>query len=246
MQDHNTRAKLIHEKLKEEFAKLGLDPAEVVQYFTEDLDHLNRIYAGLLKFTQKYLEHQSKELMELTGDPFPPVFPGISPDSDWYRFERWVRGESVRETIKAQLPDSLTIKASSELTDDELPEAINSILKAMADKGFYVDLKDIPDRLFYEYVLDWIEEEHELCPGGGWHLDGCTGYCPGCIQRPWCDVGKSSVWPEDEDEGKMTLPEELKNYVSSSKYSLPIMLKEESENPRDYFNEEEDSFISEN
>ena len=243
MQDHQTRARLVHEKLKEAFAKLGLDPAELIQFHPEDLESKNRLYAKLLVFTKKYLQHQSREVMELTNDAFPPVYPFISPESDWYRFERWIRGESVRETIRTQLPDTLIIKPSKELTEDELPQAIISLTKALAAKGFYVELQKIPDRLFYEYILDWIEEEHELCPGGEWHLDGCTGYCPGCIQRAWCEVGHSSVWREDEDEGKMVLPEEVGHYVSASRYSLAIMLKEEKENPDTFWDEDDDDLI---
>lgn len=238
MQDQNTRAKLIQKKIKEAFAKIGLDPDELIEYFPQDLEAKNRFYAGLLEFTKKYLKHQSREVMELTDDPFPPVYPFISPESDWYRFERWVRGESVRETIRAQLPEKFIIRPSLEVPDTELAAAISALKEVLAKKGFYVELQEIPDRLYYEYILDWIEEEHELCPGGGWHLDGCTGYCPGCVQRPWCETGQICIWPEDEDEGRMVIPKELKHYVSSSKHSLSIMMKADMENGENLWSQE--------
>ena len=227
MQDHNTRSMVVYENLITEFIELGLDPEELIQFNPEKLEYKNRLLLDLLRFTKKYLQHRSRKVMELTDDPFPPIFPFISPESDWYRFERWVRGQSVRETIRAQLPETLDIKTSGDLSEEELPGAINDLTTALASKGFYVDLKDIPDRLYYEYILDWIEEEHELSPEGGWHLDGCTGYCPGCVQRPWCDTGLENVWPEDEDAGMMALPEKLKNYLSASPVSLAVMLRDE-------------------
>jgi hypothetical protein len=227
MQDHNIDPMVAYENLITAFFLLGLDPEELIQFNPQKIEYKNRMLADLLRFTKKYLNHKNRQVMELTGDPFPPIFPFFSPESDWFRFERWIRGESVRVTIRELLPDSLQIKPSEQLSDEELTDAINELTTAMASKGFYINLKDIPDRLYYEYILDCIEEEHDHCPDDGWHFDGCSGYCPGCVQRPWCDTGLERVWPEDEDAGMMALPEELKDYVSASPVSLEVLLRDD-------------------
>jgi len=57
-----------------------------------------------------------------------------------------------------------------------------------------------------------------------WHLDGCTGYCPECFQRPWCEQGCDSCWKEDKEAGCSVFPDSVKRYVSVSPMSLAILL----------------------
>jgi len=59
--------------------------------------------------------------------------------------------------------------------------------------------------------------------GGGWFFDGCSGDCPGCFQRPWCNTGNSAFCSEDGEAGKMHLIDELKDYVSASPQSLRML-----------------------
>lgn len=239
MQDKNIRALLENQRLYQEFKHLDLDPDEIWEYDTEDLELKNNQLKYLLGFTRSYLKHCSRQVMEISGFMFPPVYPGISPESDWYRFERWTRGESVRETIRAQLPEEFEVRPAEHLSDEALPAELDRLIDALAEKGYYVDLHQLPDRLVYESVLEWIGEEIELCPNGGWHLDGCTGYCPDCIQRPWCDTGQKICWPEDEDAGMMHLPDAVKKYVSASPVSLTLLLRDEVREDEDDFEYDE-------
>ena len=43
-------------------------------------------------------------------------------------------------------------------------------------------------------------------------LDACSYYCPGCVQRPWCDAGLFDSWPEDEQAGEIVMPEEVEPF----------------------------------
>ena len=94
----------------------------------------------------------------------------------------------------------------------------------------------IPPKVVYQYIWDTLQEVFEISStsgGGGWFIDGCSGYCPGCFQRPWCETGLTGYWPEDKKAGKMELPEEIKEYVSASSVSLDIL--KEYEDPEEEY-----------
>ena len=92
--------------LKQEFKFLGLDLAEVMEFSPLDLDLENLRLENLLDFVHRYRKHGSREAME--GEfLFPPIFPGIDPDSDWYRFELWMEGKPTRMTLADQLPKKI-------------------------------------------------------------------------------------------------------------------------------------------
>ncbi|HFA52143.1 MAG TPA: hypothetical protein ENJ95_24260 [Bacteroidetes bacterium] len=213
---------------KKEFELLGLDLAEVFEFTPLDLDLENSRLEHLLDFVKKYQQYGSQEVMELVEGRFcfPPIFPGISPESDWHRFKLWLNGEVTRKTIEEQLPTAFEVKDPSIVPDEELETELERLLDAVFSAGYGIALNEgIPPRIVYGQVLEWIGHTVELSSpdGGGWTFDGCTGYCPGCFQRPWCETGHSSCWPEDEKAGKMQLPGELKDYVSASPQSLDIL-----------------------
>ncbi len=99
--------------------------------------------------------------------------------------------------------------------------------------GFGSDLKEgLPPKILYNYLWETLDEIFELDSEGGWHLDGCSGYCPGCFQRPWCDSGLEICWPEDEEAGEMSFPDSLREFVSASPVSLDLLLEyKEDEDP---------------
>jgi len=72
-------------------------------------------------------------------------------------------------------------------------------------------------------LLGVLDEEFDLLDTGWWHVDGCSGYCPDCFQRPWCEFGIQSRWQEDEKLGKMFLTESVRRYVPASPQSLAIL-----------------------
>lgn len=70
----------------------------------------------------------------------------------------------------------------------------------MEGANFSIDLVEgVPARFAYSIVREVLEDEFEFIAGGCWHIDGCSGYCPGCLQRPWCEFGGNSCWREDEE-----------------------------------------------
>ena len=223
--------------LKQEFKFLGLDLAEIMEFSPFDLDLENRRLENLLDFVNRYRKHGSREVMELIEGKFlfPPVFPGIDPESDWYRFELWLQGQPTRMTLAEQLPKTFVLKKPQELSDEEIGTALEQLEEALYEAGYGVSLNaGIPARLVYEYLVESLGETFELDPGGGWYLDGCGGYCPGCFQRPWCDTGESCCWPEDEEAGKMSLIEALNPYISASPRSLEILQRLQAESDAEF------------
>lgn len=227
MKKENIEHVLENQRLKKEFEILNLDPSPIFEYTPDNLELENRRLEYLLEFTKKYLESESQKVMESLNMPFPPVMPGISPDSDWYRFKLWLQGEPVRKPLEEQLPKSFRVKRLEEIQEGELENELELLIDAMGRSGFGVSInEDVPTKVFYQELLSWLSETKELFDknsGGMLVYDGCSGYCPGCFQRPWCESGTTSCWTEDEEAGKMDLIDELKEFVSPSPQSLSIL-----------------------
>lgn len=224
-------------ELKQQFKRQGLDLNEVMEFSPFDLDLENRRLESLLDFVVRYNKCGSQQTMELIeGDfVFPPIFPGISPENDWYRFELWLQGLPTRTTMIKQLPKGFVLKSPEELTDEEIGPEFDHLVETLDNLGYGISLQEgIPPRLVYENLLEHLGEDFEFNPGGGWCYDGCSGYCPGCFQRPWCETGSSSCWTEDEEAGKMYLIEPLNRFVSASPQSLEILQKFQAEEDADF------------
>jgi len=222
MSKNDAEVYIENQRLKRAFEQLNLPLDDVFSFVPYNLEIENRRLANLLDFTQQYLKHRSRKVMELSNQPFAPVFPSISPENDWLRFEKWINGEPTIQKIKDRLPKDYAIIPSSDLTDEALEVELRKIEKLLAETGYFIGLqKDIPLRLSYQMILDSLDDEDMM--GEGWHNDGCDGYCPGCQQRPWCDTGQDLCWTEDEEAGKMAFPEELDEFVSASPISLFLL-----------------------
>ena len=219
--------------LKHAFQQLNLDLEEVMEFTPFDLDLENRRLKGLLRFVQAYQKYGSQQAMEAMEGPylFPPIHPGLSPESDWYRFELWLEGKPTRLTLSEQLPKTFKLKSLDGLSESEVTETLEQLAKAISEVGYGISLHEgIPPRLVYDFLVETLGETFELSSGnGGWHLDGCSGYCPDCFQRPWCETGSSSCWPEDEEAGKMCLVADVRPFVSASPQSLQILQRIQAE-----------------
>ena len=224
MNSKNIDTYLENHSLKSEFKIRNLDLDQIWQPTPDDLELENQQLRHLLDWVEKYEESRDRKKMEQQGYLYPPLSFDIDPDSDWLRFERWMAGKSIRGKLRNFLPKNVKVRNADDLTDDEVMVELEKLIEALAKLHFSVDLKDdLPPRLIYEDVMDMLEDEFDLVVGGWWHLDGCTGYCPDCLQRPWCEQGCSSCWNEDKEAGYMVFPDAAKKYVSPSPASLEIL-----------------------
>lgn len=211
--------------LKREFKLLGLQLDQVMEFTPFDLDLENRRLEYLLEFVRKYEEcGRHQETMYLLDYPFPPIFPGISPESDWYRFDLWLEGKPLVLSLWDQIGLEPPGKDPEQMSDEEVEAGLERILVAVdqADMGIGL-VNELPPYVTYLMLVEYLAEDHDRIGGGGWVFDGCSGYCPDCLQRPWCETGNSSCWSEDEEAGAMYLREELKKFVSPSPRSLEIL-----------------------
>ena len=216
--------------LKRAFGKIGLDPEPVLELSPLDLDLENRRLESLLLFVKKYKNYGNRAAMESIEGPccWPPVFPGLGPEADWVMFERWMDGKPVREPIMNQFSLHEKFRPAGELNDMEIEAELERLIKHIHETGNGVSLNDIPARLAYAEIMKWAGEDAEVI-GGGWFFDGCSGSCPDCFQRPWCDTGLECCWREDDEAGKIVFIDELKNYVSASPQSYHIIRKLQDE-----------------
>jgi len=220
---------LENESLKKEFALHNLDLSQIFTPTPGELEYENRRLKHLLDWVEKYNELGNRKKMEIEGYEFPPVG-NISPDNDWYIFESWINGLPIRKKYKEKLPRKYVLKNPGDLDEEEIIHEAQKLVEALEELGTSITLNDgVPARLVYMYLLETLDEENEMLIEGGWTLDGCSGYCPGCFQRPWCEQGGSSYWTEDEEAGKMFLIDSVKKYVSSSSVSLKILQKLQAE-----------------
>lgn len=210
--------------LRKAFKKLKLNVEAVIDAKPFDIKLENKRLEVLLDFVEKYHTCQDRDTMQLLGMPFPPIYPQISPESDWYRFELWLQGKAIRKKLADQLPQDHYLISPDDLPDHLLESECTKLIDMLNELGFSIALvNEIPDKLLYHFLYETLQESFDLDSEGGWVLDGCSGYCPGCIQRPWCDTGGENAWLEDEEIGKMHLPPELEDFVSASPQSLQIL-----------------------
>lgn len=225
MNSKNIDTFLENQSLKSEFQFRSLDLYQIWQPTPDDLELENRQLRDLLEWVDRYQElGRNRKKMEADGYLFPPISFDIDPDSDWLRFERWLAGKTIRGKLRDFLPKNFVIKRPEALADEEIEKELEKLITALAKLHFAVDFIDeLPPRLVYEQVIETLEDEFDLIADGWWHLDSCTGYCPGCVRRPWCEQGCNSCWDEDEAAGYMIVPENVKRFVTSSPVSLTIL-----------------------
>ncbi len=226
---------LENKSLKKEFEIRNLDLSQILCPSPDDLELENIQLRHLLDWVQKYSECHDRKKMEAEGYEFPPIAPCISPENDWYIFERWMNGLPVHSKYKGLLPKNIVIKSPEELNDEEIHVELQKLTNAFEESGNSIGLNEgIPARLVYTDLLETLREENELLIVGCWTLDGCSGYCPDCFQRPWCEQGGKSCWPEDIEAGEMFLFDSVKKYVSASPVSLQILQKCQAEEDKKF------------
>ncbi|MFC1854020.1 hypothetical protein ACFL27_27865 [candidate division CSSED10-310 bacterium] len=215
---------LENQALKQEFATLGLGLENVWQPTPDDIELENRQLAHLLEWVRNYDEHRDREKMELLGYTFPPIYPDFDPDADWDRFQRWVMGLPLSFNLREEIAPYIQLQDPAQLSDEQIEQALDNIMKLLPEYNYSIDVNEgIPPRLLYEHVLEFLNEEALFISHGCCHYDGCSGFCPDCFQRPWCEGGGRLCWPEDEELGRMFLIEAVKRYVSATPFSGEIL-----------------------
>lgn len=212
-----------NDALRHEFEIRGLDSREVFAGDSFDMERENRVLRTLLGWVDAYRDCPDRKKLAEKGFEFPPVEPDYDPDTDWLRFERWVNAKSASWDVSREI---LTAEELKEFTEEEVSAAFKCLCDFLEFRGVVVDYEgEIPDRLAYREVASSLAETSIPFMGAGstMHLDACSGYCPGCVRRPWCEIGNELRWDEDEDAGHIVFPPAVKDYVSPAPGSLALL-----------------------
>lgn len=235
MPEHSIDTILENQTLKNEFTIRNLNLLQIWIPSPDDLELENRQLRSLLKWVDKYRECPHREQLETQGYFFPPISYDLDPDTDWFRFERWIKGLPVRMRLWDQLPPDVKIRESAEIKETEIEAALDELLEFLESINFAFHLNEqMPARLIYEDLYKMLDEVHEVMGEPGWVMGFCGGYCPGCTQRPWCDAGCNCCWDEDREAGHIVFPDSLCGYVSPSPVSLEIIAARQEEEDRQF------------
>ncbi len=222
---------LENHSLKSMFKSMGLDLAVVFDEIPDDLERENVMLQYLLSWVNVYQECKNRKEMEVKGFIFPPISSGLDFENDWYRFECWIENKKLTFTIRERLLDfNYITKNVEELSYDDLIHELNLLYELLKFSNIVVDnTNDVPPQLVYQYILSSFDDEFDVIVDGYWHLDGCSGFCPGCFQRPWCELGICSCWREDEEQGDMVIEKLARKFVSPSPISLELLQKSQAQ-----------------
>jgi hypothetical protein len=246
MNQNNINQILENTSLKKEFAIRNLDLDQIYRSISDNLELENKRLHDLLDWVNKYTMCPFRKQMEADGYIYPPIEPDFSNDNDWFLFERWMKGLPVRLLLSEQLSPQFSAKDPNELSEEQLISELEQLEELLYKIHICVDLqKEVPHQLAYKILIDMLNEEFDLLTEGFWHINGCSGYCPGCEQRPWCETGGQLCWSEDEKIGEMYLIDSVRKYVSPSPVSLSILQKLQAQEDK-RFNEFTDSNKTDN
>ncbi len=208
------RAMRVNRALRRWFEKHGLPLDVIWTPIGECVELENRQLENLQRWVLMYERFEDRKALEERGYRYPPIEPDFDLDTDWVRFERWMHGEPLNWSYIDEFREH---PSSEGLTDDQMRRELDEIIENLAGRSVIVSLHDgVPLPLQYAYLKSVVdEEEFEVGPPHAFTvLDGCSGYCPQCFQRPWCEAGNEPGWPEDEDAERLVFPEEVKPYLS--------------------------------
>jgi hypothetical protein len=108
-------------------------------------------------------------------------------------------GEAQNEPevpIKSLFPDDFKFPDEKTYSDEQVTQKLDEIFKILSahhvEFGF---ANEIPDRVLYKHLVEKVIPEDTvsapLTQAGFWVLDGCTGNCPDCFQKEFCETGKN-------------------------------------------------------
>ncbi len=182
-------------KLKQQVTRRGLKLEDVWESMHDpSIDEAT--LAALVKWIEAYEKCPNREKLEARGLLFPPVSPDIDPDSDWLRFEMWMQKKALERT---GLDIVGPMKSPEQLNDEEVEKELERVQDILENENILVDFQErLPARLAYQelYRIVTTESFEVTGPDTRTHLTCCTGYCPDCIQKPYCDI----IEDMDEDE----------------------------------------------
>ncbi|WP_456408642.1 hypothetical protein [Caldithrix abyssi] len=97
--------------------------------------------------------------------------------------------------------DPKTFPPEQTLDDLELKAQYSRLEQLLNAHNIVIDLVEaLPLRLAYKFLTEEaLLEKFEFVDGATLHIDGCSGWCPGCFQADYCST-KDEIWGKEEFE----------------------------------------------
>jgi hypothetical protein len=173
-------------ELRRAIAAEGLRLEDICEFLPLEEPTQRHILAELLRWVMAWRLCPDRAFLERMGFLYPPVDPGIDPDTDWLRFERWMRGEPLEWTYRQTFG---ALRDPETMTDAELARELELVLERLASRSVALSIPpEVPDRDLYEYLYrELASGSFEVCAQGTQtFLTGCSGDCEHCFQQRWC------------------------------------------------------------
>ncbi|MCB1069671.1 MAG: hypothetical protein KDL31_04900 [Kiritimatiellae bacterium] len=180
------------EKLIGEFARAGLDVNQV-WWPSGNTEQDLRCLRALEQWVAAYWALESRKEMEAHGYEFPPVQPDIDPDTDWLRFERWLKREPLNWDLKEEAGQS---RLSDCLSDDAVARNWDYFLSRLEEQSVSVDYpEEAPLRIRHDELIRMLRETEFEITGSETttHITGCEGDCESCAFCTWCDLAEEDA-----------------------------------------------------
>ena len=179
-------------KLIGEFARAGLD-VNLVWWSSGNAKQDVRCLRALEQWVAAYWALESRKEMEAHGYDFPPVQPDIDPDTDWLRFERWLKREPLNWDLKEEAGQS---RLSDCLSDDAVARNWDYFLSRLEEQSVSVDYpEEAPLRIRHDELIKLLRETEFEITGSETttHITGCEGDCESCAFCTWCDLAEEDA-----------------------------------------------------
>lgn len=85
------------------------------------------------------------------------------------------------------------------LSKDEISDALEELVTLLEEHHIHLQLQDgVPEKIIYQFLTEeYLYEKTEDLPSFDHIIDGCSGDCPSCFQKDYCNV-KDDIWPPDK------------------------------------------------
>ena len=117
--------------------------------------------------------------------------------------------EGPKREIRDLFPDDFGFPPAASMDKVQVREKLRAIETVLGEHGIFLDLTaSAPDAVVYEYFVTEVMYERaplEMAEGFNYHIDGCSGYCPECFQKDFCEVRKEIGWDDEEGEDDVSL-----------------------------------------
>ncbi|MEA3494438.1 MAG: hypothetical protein U9R42_00190 [Bacteroidota bacterium] len=142
---------------------------------------------------QKYINQLIEDLKEAEANPVQEI--EFSEDYDEFVKQMKLIEEATHEPAENVLGIGyIELPPVERLSKAQIQQLMIAILNALSAKGTEITFpgNNIPVELAYSQLREKFKEGFYSMPG--WIIDFCSGYCPDCAFKDYCDNYNKEEW----------------------------------------------------